>query len=516
MKCKFCNAEIKAEDSFCPFCGKENVEPEKVTAEGDFAVEETVGSTLVEEATPEGKASPFADSPYVMDQTYQNVSESTPGKKPKKNVWMYIAIAACCALLLLLSVMIWQNVKDKLLADQETTASTQGVVMDTYNASVEEVLAAADKVVATIGEHKLTNRQLQIFYWSGFYEFVNYYGNYLSYYGLDYTKPLNEQTVPDSESTWEQYFVDVGLDSWHRYLALYLDAQKNGFELDAEAKAALEQLPTSLEANAKEYGFNTVEEMLAVDMGEGTTMADYAQYMEMYYIGMQYYNYLYEQQDPTREEVSTYFDENAEAFSANYGVTKDSGKLVDVRHILLQPDGAEVDATTGYVTATDEQWEACRQAAQALLDSWAAGEATAESFGTLANEHSTDGGSNTTGGLYEGVMKGEMVENFDAWIFEEGRQSGDTGLVKSEFGYHIMYFVNTGDDAWYIYGRPELIGNLTNEALEALTEANPIEVDYTAIVLDSAVLGTYEETEEIETTGAAEITGVTETTDATE
>jgi len=492
MNCRFCNAEIEAEDSFCPFCGKENAVPETITAEESVTMEEVPEIATVEQ-TP----------------------EAAPVEKPKKNVWMYIAIAACCALAVLLAIMVWQNVKDKLLPGQETTGSTQSVVKDTYSAGPEEVRAAADKVVATVGEQQLTNRQLQIFYWSEFYSFVDYNANYLSYYGLDYTKPLNEQTVPNSESTWEQHFVDGALGSWHRYLMLNLDAEKNGFEIDAQAQSALEQLPANLEANAKEYGFDTVEEMLEADMGEGTTVADYLQYLKMYYTAMQYYNHLYEQQDPSREEVSAYFDENAEAFASNYGVTKDSGKLVNVRHILLQPEGAEKDATTGYVTATDEQWETCRQAAQALLDGWAAGEATEEAFAALANENSIDGGSNTNGGLYENVGKGQMVETFDAWIFEEGRQAADTGLVKSEFGYHIMYFVGTGEDAWYTYARPELIGNLTNQALDALIKANPIEIDYEAIVLDSAVLGSYEETEEPETTGATETTGVTEATGAT-
>lgn len=490
MKCKFCNAEFEAEDSVCPICGKDNGE-----------IETAVTQQVVEESV-----------------------EAAPVEKPKKNVWMYIAIAACCALAVLLAFVIWQGVKDKLPAGDDTTgagttASTAPIVYDTYSASTQEVLAAADKVVATVGEHQLTNRMLQVFYWSEFYNFVDYCGNYLSYYGLDYTTPLNEQGVPNSESSWEQYFVKVGLDSWHRYLVLNLEAKKNGFEMDEEAKTAMEELPANLAASAEEYGFANADEMMAADMGDGITVQDYTEYLKLYYTGVQYYNHIYDQMDPTRDEVSAYFDENAETFSTNYGVTKESGKLVDVRHILLQPEGAETDSTTGYVTATDEQWEACRQAAQALLDGWAAGDATEEAFATLANENSTDGGSNTNGGLYEGVAKGRMVEAFDTWIFEEGRQSGDTGLVKTEFGYHIMYFVKAGDDAWYTYARPELISKMAGDALEALMEASPIEVDDDAIVLDSATLNAVEETEGTDTAETTAPTAATETsaaTDATE
>jgi hypothetical protein len=37
-----------------------------------------------------------------------------------------------------------------------------------------------------------------------------------------------------------------------------------------------------------------------------------------------------------------------------------------------------------------------------------------------------------------------MVSNFDAWCFEENRKAGDTGIIESEYGYHVMYYV--GDD----------------------------------------------------------------------
>ena len=34
-----------------------------------------------------------------------------------------------------------------------------------------------------------------------------------------------------------------------------------------------------------------------------------------------------------------------------------------------------------------------------------------------------------------------MVDAFDKWCFDEARQPGDHGIVKTSYGYHIMYFV---------------------------------------------------------------------------
>ena len=45
-----------------------------------------------------------------------------------------------------------------------------------------------------------------------------------------------------------------------------------------------------------------------------------------------------------------------------------------------------------------------------------------------------------TGGLYTAVYPGQMVVNFNDWCFAEGRKAGDTGIVESEYGYHVMYY----------------------------------------------------------------------------
>lgn len=125
------------------------------------------------------------------------------------------------------------------------------------------------------------------------------------------------------------------------------------------------------------------------------------------------------------------------------GSDDQSGAMpVDVRHILIEFEGeANEDGTP-----TDEQIATAMEKAQSILDGWKEGEATEEAFGVLANEHSTDTGSNTNGGLYETVYPGMMVEAFNDWCFDETRKAGDTDLVQTEYGVHIMYFVGVAED----------------------------------------------------------------------
>ena len=124
--------------------------------------------------------------------------------------------------------------------------------------------------------------------------------------------------------------------------------------------------------------------------------------------------------------------------------------LADVRHILVAPEGGTYDSTTGTTTYSDEEMAAAKVVAEELYAQWQSGEATEESFAALANEKSADG-DGTTGGLYEGVYPGQMVTNFNDWCFAEGRKTGDTGIVESEYGYHIMFYVGDNDVSYRDY-----------------------------------------------------------------
>ncbi|MGN1004277.1 MAG: peptidylprolyl isomerase, partial [Oscillospiraceae bacterium] len=128
---------------------------------------------------------------------------------------------------------------------------------------------------------------------------------------------------------------------------------------------------------------------------------------------------------------------------------------VNVRHILIEAvheddPATEEDESTDDLT--DEDYAAAEQKAQEILDQWKAGEATEESFAALAEEYSADPGSNTNGGLYEKVAEGDMIADFNDWIFDSARQSGDTGLVKntqsSTKGWHIIYYIGQDEPVW--------------------------------------------------------------------
>lgn len=134
------------------------------------------------------------------------------------------------------------------------------------------------------------------------------------------------------------------------------------------------------------------------------------------------------------------------------GFNDNTMMLKDVRHILVLFKNAEGKTYSDGITSfTEEQKAAAKAEAEALLAQWQAGAATEDSFAELARLKTEDGGSKSTGGLYENIYPGQMVENFENWCFEEGRQHGDTGLVESVYGYHIMFFVGDSDNNYRDY-----------------------------------------------------------------
>ena len=71
---------------------------------------------------------------------------------------------------------------------------------------------------------------------------------------------------------------------------------------------------------------------------------------------------------------------------------------------------------------------------------------TEEAFANLATANTDDTGSAATGGLYEDIapVQGVYVESFTNWATDPAREAGDTGIIESTYGYHVMYYV--GDD----------------------------------------------------------------------
>lgn len=354
-----------------------------------------------------------------------------------------------------------------------------------YTKEDGEVLAARDTVVATMGDYELKNSLLQVFYWDTVYSFVRNQFSILNKINLDYTKPLDQQSYPQvSEGgrvlSWQDYFLEHAINQWKHYQAIGDLAAQEDFRLPESDLEYLENLEEDLKKTSQEYGYESVEKMLQANYGAACTLEDYRAYLTLARIADAFYSQKVEALEVTEEELETYFTEH-QAELEGYGITKETGDFVDVRHILLMPH-REGETEGQKIEYTEEEWEACRVKAQALLDQWLAGDKTEDSFAALAPEHSEDPGSQNAGGLYENVYKGQMVKPFEDWCFDESRQKGDYGLVRTDYGYHIMYFLEK-EAIWIRNCRSGILAEKGQELLAGWLEKYKVEIDLTGAAL---------------------------------
>lgn len=154
-------------------------------------------------------------------------------------------------------------------------------------------------------------------------------------------------------------------------------------------------------------------------------------------------------------------------------------ETVNVRHILIQPEIDSDDENASIKdNATKEQWQSAYKKAQSVLNEWKSGKKTEDSFADLATKNSADSNKDE-GGLYENVAPGRMVDSFSYWCFDDSRKAGDTAIVKTEFGYHIMYFVGrTGTPVWQDTAQQALAADDSTSETKKLEDSYKAKVNW--------------------------------------
>ena len=429
---------------------------------------------------------------------------------------------------------------------------------------------------------------MNYFYKTSYYSFVNQMGDYLSYFGLDTSRPLDKQAYAE-DMTWHDYFLDSTIAQVEEMLVLAESARAEGMELSAEEIATIDETMASISETAAAYNYPSVSSFLAAQYGAGMKEKDVRAAMELSTLASAYSQKISDGIEISEDEINTYFEENRESYTYvdlrqfsfaasetdtanateeekaqimatlkekadalaacktieefeahlteymksnvpegqeitdeniadNIASTKydmyssrdteqgkwafEEGRQVgetfiventesmayfvymmerteyrdetltrDVRHILFQ-------------SANHTDADGAKAKAEEILAEWEAGEKTEEAFAALADKYSEDTGSNTNGGLYEDVYEGDMVEEFDAWLFDEARKAGDVEIVETaDYGAHIMYYVGEGEPVWKLSVESALKDEKYTAAYEALAEKVTVNVNETAAKL---------------------------------
>ena len=446
-------------------------------------------------------------------------------------------------------------------------AITVGVTQTIAGKGIRE----KNTIAMTVGDHEINNVEMNYFYMDAVNNFYSSYGSYASLFGLDVTKPLNEQFADEATGlTWADDFLASAKQNAKTTYAVADAAQAAGYTLSDEELASVETNMASLDLYATMYGYSNADAYLKAVYGNGADAESYTAYSKLCTLAQSYYShyaaeltyddaalaeanaknpaayasysyntyyiavnkFLEDSENATdaqkaealaaAEEAAqtltagTYasaedldqaiaalpMNEGTEAVSTSYAdtlyssissiyadwITDSSRKtgdvscfanetttdgtsvvngyyvvcyfgsndnnfpLANVRHILVTPEHnhAEGEEHAEDETYSEEELAAAKAVAEEILTEWKSGAATEESFAELANAKSADG-DGTTGGLYENVYPGQMVDSFEDWCFDASRKAGDTGIVESTYGYHVMFYVGDSDMTYRNY-----------------------------------------------------------------
>ncbi|MEA4965950.1 MAG: peptidylprolyl isomerase [Oscillospiraceae bacterium] len=488
MNCNYCGAPLNGDETHCPACGKPLAGDDAQTEEAVQGETDTGSSAEPDEMPP----TPSAEEPEPARQE--------PGKKkdaPKTAV-LVIGILAVLAVIAALVVLLVNGSKKSAAQDsataETTAAETTAAVSSETDAETETAAtptvsyssrsaeeyndALLDQVIATCGDYTLTNRTLPFYYWREYYTFQNYYADYISYL-LDTTAGLDTQMY-DETTTWEQMFLDSAISTFETSAAACTAANAEGYTLPAEAQASLDSLEDTLASYAQQIGKETAEDYLQYIYGPYCTVDSYREFLGEYLLASSYLSSKLSAQEITDEALEGYYEENITNYESN-GLEKDDTSMVNVRHILIEPATVDLaEGDEGYDEAVQAAKDDAKAKAEEIYAQWQAGDMTEDSFAALATANSEDSGSAADGGLYEDVYPGEMKEDFNTWCFADGRQPGDTGIVETDYGYHIVYFVgSTGESHWHSVVYSDYQNELYSQMCTDLIAAYPATSDLT-------------------------------------
>lgn len=143
-----------------------------------------------------------------------------------------------------------------------------------------------------------------------------------------------------------------------------------------------------------------------------------------------------------------------------------AGASVNASHILIGYKGAKIPDPS--ITRTKEEAKA---KADDLLKQI---NANPSAFAELARTNSDDPGSKTNGGVYENIVPNQMVKPFNDFIFNN--PAGKTGVVETEFGYHVIK-VNSKNDAVQLATIAQRIEPSETTSDAVFTKATKMEMD---------------------------------------
>ncbi len=305
------------------------------------------------------------------------------------------------------------------------------------------------------------------YYYSSLYSQTNYYAQAMAQYGYgtggyDTSLSPDQQTTTDedgNEITYAEYFRTAAIDRAQYFEAFAKEAEKEGFELDEDAKAEIDETIESYRSNASEGGYS-MNAYLKANFGPGVTEKKFRAEIEKSEIASKFSEYMQKKlaDDISDDEIKAEYEKNQKLYD-----------YVDVRYYIFSTDILEADegetdeqlktrqdaaneviydeaeAVSDKVTSLDSLEEALEE----YIDSKKEPEEETAETAEAAEETEEAAEEEEEEKLYSTEVKHATYESINSsmndaaadWLFDSARKAGDKSVFTNENSAYLVYVV---------------------------------------------------------------------------
>ena len=253
-----------------------------------------------------------------------------------------------------------------VLALLVVVAAAVGVNRSIANSGTRE----KNTVALTLGDTTMSNAELSYYFIDTVNSFYSQNGSYLSLFGLDTGKALDQQVYnEETGETWADYFLSSAEESAKSVYAVCQEAEKNGYELDQDSQDQIDSITSNLSLYASVYGYSKPVDYLKAMYGKGATLEGYQNYLRANLTASGYQDSYKDSLTFSADEVSAKDSEDAKVYNSYsyYQYYLSSSRYLDDEATNEEKAAAaEADAKT--ITGADIQSVADFDAAIAKLE----------------------------------------------------------------------------------------------------------------------------------------------------
>ncbi len=270
----------------------------------------------------------------------------------------------------------------------------------------------ADDVYVVVDDREYTKQEFDYYYYSCVNNFVNTYGQFAAYMGLDITGDLSKQQF-SAEKTWEDYFYEMAVDTMSADYAVISKAKEAGFDYNTDEvydaqKASFDSIVAANNTTAEAYYKDCY--------GPFATEANVEPLMREMIYASAYEEHLIENKEVTDVQVTETYESD-----------KDNYDYYDYRSFVIEAEVTE--------EMTEEQVKTAMDAAKATAEEFVGRWEKGEDFNELCLEYVPEDQKTfyeNDGSLAKGVRLSSASEMFKEWLSSAETKTNEIDIFPNE------------------------------------------------------------------------------------